>query len=96
MPHLKPTDFDVTMHSDCFVWKDKSERMARRCDDTVDKKRVNSCVLQHLFWTELSNQKYCQKPAEMLFPTRYSCHVVEIIADTAKKKRGLKLLFARF
>ena len=23
--------------------------MARRCDDTIDKKRVNSCVLKHLF-----------------------------------------------
>jgi len=23
--------------------------MVRRCDDTVDKKRVNSCVLKHLF-----------------------------------------------
>jgi len=49
MPHLKPTDFDVTKLSDYFVWKDTSERVARRCDDTVDKKRVNSCVLKHHF-----------------------------------------------
>jgi len=26
-----------------------SERVARRCDDTVDKKRVNSYVLKYLF-----------------------------------------------
>ena len=71
MPHLKPTDFDVTKHSDYLVWKDTSEHVARRCDDTVDKKRVNSCVLKHLFWEELSNQKYRQKTPEMLSPARY-------------------------
>jgi len=49
MPHPKPTDLEMTKHSGYFVWKDTSERMARRCDDTVDKKRVNSCVLKHLF-----------------------------------------------
>ena len=38
----------VTKHSDSFVWKDTSERVTRRCDDTVDKKHVNSCVLKHL------------------------------------------------
>jgi hypothetical protein len=26
-----------------------SERVARRCDDTVDKKRVNFSVLKHIF-----------------------------------------------
>ena len=40
----------VTKHSDYFVCKDTSERVTRRCDDTVDKKQVNSCVLEHLFW----------------------------------------------
>jgi len=44
-------------HSDYFVWKDTAERVARRCDDSIDKKRVNSCVLKHLFWRELGNQK---------------------------------------
>jgi len=39
----------VTKHSDYFVWKDTSERVTRRCDDTVDKKQVNSCVLKCLF-----------------------------------------------
>jgi len=48
MPHPKPTDLDMTKHSDFFVWKDTLERVARRCDYTVDKKRVNSCVLKHL------------------------------------------------
>jgi len=37
----------VTKHSDHFIWKDSSERMARRCDYTIDKKRVNCCVLKN-------------------------------------------------
>jgi len=49
MSHPKPTDLDMTKHSDCFVWKDTSERVARRCDYIVDEKRVNSRVLKHLF-----------------------------------------------
>jgi len=55
MPHLKPTHFDVTKHSDYFVWKDTSECIVRCWDDTVDKKRVNSCVLKDRFWREFSN-----------------------------------------
>jgi len=57
MPHLKPTEFDVTKHSDYFVGKDTSERVARRCDNTVDKKRVNSCVLKHLFLEVVEQSK---------------------------------------
>ena len=48
MPHPKPTDFDTTKHSDYFVSKHTSERVVGRCDDIVDEKRVNSCVLEHL------------------------------------------------
>jgi len=51
----------VIKHSDYFVWKDMSERVTRRCDDTIDKKRVNSCVLKYLFWREFNNQKFAQK-----------------------------------
>jgi len=49
----------VTKHSDYFVWKDKSERVTWRFNNTVavDKKRVKSCVLKHLFWREISNQQ---------------------------------------
>jgi len=53
-----------------FVWKDTSERVARRCDKTIDRERGNSCVLKHLFWRELSNQKNGPKIPEMLSPTR--------------------------
>jgi len=72
MPHPKPTDLDMTKHSDYFVWKDTSERVARRCDNTADKKREISCAVKHLFfWRELSNQKYRPKIPEMHSPTRY-------------------------
>jgi len=71
MPHLKPADFDVTKHSDYFVWKDTSERMVRRCNDTVDKKRVNSCVLNQLFLEGVEHPKISPKNPEMLSPTRY-------------------------
>jgi len=46
----------VTKHSDYFVSKDTSERVTPHCDDTVDKKRVNSFVLKYFFWRELSNR----------------------------------------
>jgi len=36
MPHPKPTDLDMTKHLDYFVWKDTSERVARRCDNTSE------------------------------------------------------------
>jgi len=63
MPHLKPTYFDVTKHSDYFVWKDTSERVpvARRCDDTVDKKRVKSCVLKQLCLERFEQPKISSK-----------------------------------
>ena len=61
MPHPKPTDFDMTQHSDYFVWKHTSERVARRCDDTVDKKRVNSCVPKHLFLEGVEQPKISPK-----------------------------------
>jgi len=71
MPHPKPTDLDMTKHSDYFVWKDTSEHVARRCDYTVDKKQVNACVLKHLFLEGAEQPKYRQKTPEMHSPTRY-------------------------
>jgi len=79
-------DFDMTKHSDYFVWKDTSERVARRCDDTIDKKRVNSCVLKHLFLEGVEQPKYRQKNPGMLSPTRYECHVFKISRLTPPKR----------
>jgi len=61
MPHQKSTDLDMTKHSDYFVWKDTSERMAWRCDETVNKKRENSCVLKYLFLEGVEQQKISPK-----------------------------------
>jgi len=53
----------VTKHSDYFVRKETSGRMARRCDDTVDKKRLNPCVLKtHLFGESWTTQKLPKNP----------------------------------
>ena len=52
----------VTKHSDYIVWKDTSERVTRRCDDTIDKKRVNSCVLQYLFGASWATKKIAKNP----------------------------------
>jgi len=71
MPHPKPTDFDMTKHSDYSVWKDTSERVVRCCDDTVDKKQVNSYVLKLLFMDGVEQPKISPKNPEMLSPTRY-------------------------
>jgi len=70
----------MTKNWDYFVWKDTSERVAWRCDDTVDKKRVNSCVLKHLFLEGLGNQKYRQKKPEMHPLTRYDddCFIITL------------------
>jgi len=35
--------------------------VAQRCDDTVDKKRVNSCVLKHLFLEGVEQPKLSPK-----------------------------------
>ena len=87
MPHLKPTDFDVAKHSDYFVSKDTSERAARRCDDTVDKKQVNPCVLKHLF-LEGVEQPNALSDALLM------SHFQRFAADAAKKKTALCAVFA--
>ena len=83
--YVRGVNSTVTKYSDYFVWKDTSERVARRCDDTVDKKRVNSCVLKHLCWREFSNQKNCHKTPELLSPTGYWCRISRLTPQ--KKKR---------
>ena len=52
----------VTKHSEYFIWKDTSDRVTWRCDDTVDKKQMNSCVLEHLFRGSGETKKIAQNP----------------------------------
>jgi len=88
MPHPKPTDFDMTQHSDYFIWKYTSERVARRCDDTVDKKRVNSCVLKQLFSEGVEQPKILpKKPGNALSDALLISRFQNFAADAAKKQQ---------
>jgi len=51
----------VATLSDCFVWKDTSERVARRCDDT-SWQRVDEflCTKTHLFEGSAATNFFCQ------------------------------------
>ena len=77
----------MTKHSDYFVWKDTSERVARRCDDTVDKKQVNSCVLKHLFLEGVEQPKISPKnPGNALSDALLMSRFENFADDTAKKR----------
>jgi len=87
MTHPKPTDLDMTKHSDYFVWKDTSERVARRCDNTVDKFRVNSCVLKHLVLEGVEQPKISpKKPGNAFSDAILMWRFQNFAADVAKKK----------
>ena len=86
MPHPKPTDLDMTKHSDYFVWEDTSERVARRYDYTVDKKRVNSCVLKHLFLEGVEQPKISPKKPGNALSDALLMSRFQNFADAAKKK----------
>jgi len=88
MPHPKPTDLDMTKHSDHFVWKDTSEHVARCCDYTVDKKRVNSSVLKHLFLEGVEQPKMSpKKPGNALSGALLMSRFQNVAADAAKKNK---------
>jgi len=87
MPHPKPTDLDMTKHSDYFVWKDTSERVTRRCVYTVDKKQVNSCVLKQLVLKGVEQPKTSTKnPGNALSDALLMSHSQNFAADATKKK----------
>jgi len=93
MPHPKPTDLDMTKNSDYFVWKDTSDRVARRCDYTVDKKRLNPCVLKHLFLEGVEQPKISPKPGNTLSDALLMSRFRNFEADTAKYKTVLRAVF---
>jgi len=76
----------MTKYSEYFVWKDTSERVSRRCEDTVDRKRVNSCILNHLSLDGDEQPKNRQKPPEMPYPPRCKCVFQIFAADAATNK----------
>jgi len=55
---------------------------------TVGKERVDSCVLKHLFFCcrEWRKKSHSPKTPEMLFLTRYRCHVSKILRLRRHKK----------
>ena len=57
----------VTKHSDYSVWKDTSERVTRRCENIVDKKRLNSCALEYLFLEGVEQPNKSPKNPENAF-----------------------------
>jgi len=65
--------------------------VARRCDDTVDKKRVNSSVLKHLFLERVEQPKILPKNPDNAFSDALlmSCFQ-NFAADAAKKNRALR------
>ena len=87
---------NVTKHSDYFVWKDTSERVARRCDDTVDEKRLNSCVLKHLLQGVEQPQKWPKYTENALSDVLLMSRFQNFAADDTKKTGFLKPRFARF
>jgi len=97
MPHPKPTDLDMNKHWDYFVWKDTSERMIRRCDYTVDKKRVNSCVLKHLFLEGVEQPKISPKnPGNALSGALLMSRFQNLPKKNHTPQSFLKPRFARF
>jgi len=94
MPDPKPTDLDMTKHSDYFVWKDTSKRVAHRCDYTVDKKRVNSCVLQHLFLEGVEQPKISpKKPGNALSNALLMSRFSKICGWRRTKNTALRAIF---
>ena len=58
----------VTKHSDYFVWKDTSDRVTRRSDDTVDKKRVSFCVQKKHFLERVEQPEKKRKQVRLKGP----------------------------
>ena len=85
---------DVTKHSDYFVWKDTSERVARRCDDIVDKKRVNSCILKHLFLEGVEQPETSPKtPGNALSDALLTSPFQDFAPDAANRRNALRAVF---
>ena len=61
--------------------------MAGRCDYTVDKKRVNSCVLKHLFLEGVEQPKISPKKTQnALSDAPLMSRFLKIAAGAVKKK----------
>ena len=91
--HVWGFNSTVTEHSDYFFWTDTSERAARCCDNTVDKKRVNSCVPKHLFLEGVEQPKRSPKHPGNAFSNAL---ITSRFQDFAAAAWFLKPCFVRF
>jgi len=65
-----------------------SERVTRRCADTVDKKRANSWVPKYFFLVGVEQPKKSPKPpGNALSDALLLSHFEDFAADAAKKNR---------
>jgi len=80
----------VTKQSDHYVWMDMSERVVRRCHDTVDKKQVNSCVLKHLFLETVEQPKIPPKKNRKCFLRRATNVKILRLTPTKTKPRSVR------
>jgi len=63
--------------------------MVRRCDDTVDKKRLNSCVLKHIFLERVEQPKILPKtPGDAFSDALLMSCFQKFAADAAKTNRA--------
>jgi len=80
-PEPKPSPLEV--------WQNFSHILlitTQRCDDTVEKKRVNSCVLKHLFLERVEQPKISPKnPGNALSDALLMSCFQNFAADAAKK-----------
>jgi len=66
----------VSKHSDYFVWKETSERVTRRWDDTSWQKASEfSCIKTPPFLREISNKKIAKTPQKFSLPGRRATNV---------------------
>jgi len=64
-----------------------SERVARRCDNTVHKKQVNFCVLKHHFLEKVEQPKISpKKSGNALSDALLMLRFQTFAADAAKKE----------
>jgi len=65
-------NWTVTKHSDYFVWKDTSERVTRRWDDTSWQEASKFlCIQMPHFLREFGNKNNRSNPPEMLSSTHF-------------------------
>jgi len=67
--------------------------MARRCDDTVDKKQVNSAVLKHLILERVEQPKISPKNPGNAFSDALLMSCFQNFAADAAKKTALLAVF---